>query len=59
MYEKLRSSYIIPISLYPRTFLEYKAEYPRTCSGIQTLVALNNLEVKDEDLFIFINPFIN
>jgi len=37
MYEKLRSSYITPISLYPRTFLEYKAEYPRTCSGIQTL----------------------
>ena len=32
MYEKLRSSYITPISLYPRTFLEYKAEYPRTCS---------------------------
>ena len=39
MYEKLRSSYITPISLYPRTFLEYKAEYPRTCSGIQTLAA--------------------
>ena len=47
MYEKLRSSYITPISLYPRTFLEYKAEYPRTCSGIQTLWA--NIEGENDD----------
>ena len=52
MYEKLRSSYITPISLYPRTFLEYKVEYPRTCSGIQTLCEfIGGLNAKDSYYF--------